>query len=160
MAARLGRLIERIDQLQIALQVVVLAGGNSRLRRRLERIETLYCTVKVRGFDSSPARYLFAANIVLGKAGWLSLVEAAQCDRPTLIVDSLPGQEAHNVAAAIEFGWVRVISGDVEAALQQALEREEGIQDRPAGDARRRIGELIVEALSKKEGALVESDGA
>jgi processive 1,2-diacylglycerol beta-glucosyltransferase len=84
-------------------QMLVVAGGNRRLLKRLQQLDW-HESDRVFGWVEQPGVLLSATDVVIGKAGWLSLLEAAGAGRRTLLVDSLPGQEQQNAQVALAAG--------------------------------------------------------
>jgi UDP-N-acetylglucosamine:LPS N-acetylglucosamine transferase len=80
-----GRVFEVVETLlaaPMAPQVVVLTGHNQQLANRLRaRVEP---RLVVRGFSDDMARHLAACDVVVGKAGPASVMEALAVGRPLL----------------------------------------------------------------------------
>jgi 1,2-diacylglycerol 3-beta-galactosyltransferase len=87
-------------------QIAVIAGSNSRLRRRLERRQWPV-PATVLGFTDRMATWMAAADMLLTKAGPGTIAEAACLGVPTLLTGFIPGQEAGNV------GWAERCGGAV-----------------------------------------------
>ncbi len=68
--------------LSLNVHAVVITGHNKKLRRRLESLEHPHLTVK--GFVANMADYLAACDLVVGKAGPASVMEALAVGRPVL----------------------------------------------------------------------------
>lgn len=84
-------------------QMVVIAGGNKRLHKRLSGIDWPL-PVKVVGLTSQVAGWMAAADLLLTKAGPGTIAEAACLSVPTLLTGFVPGQEEDNVAWASRNG--------------------------------------------------------
>ena len=68
--------------LSLGAHVVVIAGRNEGLKRGLESLA--YPNLTVRGFVTNMADYLAACDLVVGKAGPASVIEALAVGRPVL----------------------------------------------------------------------------
>jgi 1,2-diacylglycerol 3-beta-galactosyltransferase len=93
--------VEETVQALLASQVpcfpVVVAGRNERLRRRLsERTSPSVC--RVLGFVTNMAEWMWAADVLVTKAGPNTIMEAVHCRLPLVLTGALPGQEEGNVA--------------------------------------------------------------
>jgi 1,2-diacylglycerol 3-beta-galactosyltransferase len=78
-------------------QVAVLAGHNEELRSRLAG-ESWPGPVYVYGFTDRVPDMLHAADVLVTKAGGLSLSEGMACGLPLVIYEVYPGQEEGNLA--------------------------------------------------------------
>jgi processive 1,2-diacylglycerol beta-glucosyltransferase len=91
------------------LQLILNAGDSRPLLRGFRSIARRRpCLVS--GFTTEFDLLLAASDLVVGKAGWLTLNEAILVGRPTLIVDVVPGQEESNAAVAEALGGARRVS--------------------------------------------------
>jgi processive 1,2-diacylglycerol beta-glucosyltransferase len=100
----------------LPVQLIMAPGANRRLMKRFKSISRQRDLV-ADGFTSDFPVLMAASDIVVGKAGWLTLNEAAAAKAPTLVVDVLPGQEEENAIYAAQAGFARVISADTAADL-------------------------------------------
>ncbi|MCW3841066.1 hypothetical protein ONA70_13240 [Micromonospora yasonensis] len=81
------------------VQLILNAGDNKALLARFRDLAA-HRPFLVRGASDDFDVLLAACDLVIGKAGWFTLNEAAFSGRPTLIVDVVPGQEESNARAA------------------------------------------------------------
>ncbi|MDO8691709.1 MAG: glycosyltransferase, partial [Dehalococcoidia bacterium] len=102
-------------------QLVVVCGRNDRLRKKLAAMDL---PGKVLGFVEDMARWMRACDVVVCKAGALTVAEAtAPARRPLVIVDALPGQEKGNLRYVLESGiGVHAPPGRPLARALRALE--------------------------------------
>jgi processive 1,2-diacylglycerol beta-glucosyltransferase len=98
-----ARALARSD---LDIQLILNAGDSRSLMRGFRSIARRKPCL-VRGFTDEFHLLLAASDLVVGKAGWLTLNEAILVGRPTLIVDVLPGQEESNAVAAETLGAAR-----------------------------------------------------
>lgn len=82
-------------------QLVVVCGNNSGLMRRLS---ARGFSGHVLGFVDNMADWMHACDVVVAKAGALTVSEAAAARRPLLVMDALPGQEQGNLRFVMEAG--------------------------------------------------------
>jgi processive 1,2-diacylglycerol beta-glucosyltransferase len=78
-------------------QLVVVCGRNATLRRRVEALPR-NVPVRALGFVDNVAELMRSADVLVTKAGGLTLAEAFCCGVPVVVHDLLPGQEAGNLA--------------------------------------------------------------
>ena len=145
----LGRRLRALLRARLDLQIVVVCGRNTRLRRRLEGLETAGPTaVVVRGFVSNMAAWMRAADVAVTKAGPGTIAEALCSGTPLLLTSHLPGQERGNIAYVVSTGtgrYVPRIADMVEAVAAlstpgspalAAMRAELGAAARPRAAAR------------------------
>jgi 1,2-diacylglycerol 3-beta-galactosyltransferase len=116
---------------------VVIAGRNERLRRRLSaRIRP--SAGRVLGFVGNMAEWMWAADLLVTKAGPNTIMEAVHCGLPIVLTGALPGQEEGNIDFVVANGLGtlatrpreivqavgRLLGDDEErAAIRQAMAR-------------------------------------
>ncbi len=86
------------------VQVLGVAGRSERLRRRLVSLEKKTPLVKVFGFVKDMHRMMGAADVLVGKAGGLTVSEALAMGMPLIIHNPVPGQEIFNVDFLVNYG--------------------------------------------------------
>ena len=119
---------------------VLVAGHDRDLRASLERLGR-GAPLRIFGFVPDLHRLMAAADLVVTKAGGMTLAEAMALEVPLLFYGSLPGQERRNerFAAAAGVALVARGRGDLDRLLDRAL-RDPGLLEhlRAAMRARRR----------------------
>jgi UDP-N-acetylglucosamine:LPS N-acetylglucosamine transferase len=90
-------------QMNSSGQLIVVCGNNQRLRRQLERRPHSMPT-RALGFVDNIAELMCAADLLITKAGGLTLAEAFCSGTPVVVHDVLPGQEAGNLEFALHHG--------------------------------------------------------
>ncbi|HEV8472670.1 MAG TPA: glycosyltransferase [Methylomirabilota bacterium] len=124
------------------VQGVLVAGHDEPLREMLERL-AVGSSVRVLGFVPDVARLMAAADLLVTKAGGMTLAEAMAVEVPLLLYGSLPGQERRNEHFASRTGVALVARGraDLGRCLERALADPELLEDlRERMRARRRPG--------------------
>ena len=106
----------------LPLRVTIVCGGNARLRRRLTRIAAGRATVL--GWCDDVAGLMRACDVVVTKAGSVTLAEAWSQGRPVLVYHVFPGQEEGNVALLEWDGRSRYVP--VVWGLPAAVRRAQG----------------------------------
>ncbi len=86
------------------VQVAAIAGHSERLRKRLEGAARTRELVRVFGFVDEMNRMMEAADLLVGKAGGLTVSEALASRLPQLIFNPVPGQELYNVDFLVNYG--------------------------------------------------------
>jgi UDP-N-acetylglucosamine:LPS N-acetylglucosamine transferase len=84
-------------------QLVVVCGRGERLRRQVEGLPQRI-PVRALGFVEGISGLMRAADLLVTKAGGLTLAEAFCCGMPVVIHDVLPGQEAGNLEYMLQQG--------------------------------------------------------
>jgi processive 1,2-diacylglycerol beta-glucosyltransferase len=109
-----------------ALQGLVVAGHDTALRAALARL-TVGTRVRALGYVPDVRRLMAAADLLVTKAGGMTIAEALASGVPMLLYGSLPGQERRNERFASRLGVALVARS--RAALRTALERALGDPD-------------------------------
>ena len=86
------------------IQVAAVTGNNARLKRRLDSLAKKKELVRVFGYTSDMHKMMRAADVLVGKAGGLTVSEALAVGLPLIIYNPVPGQELYNVDFLVNFG--------------------------------------------------------
>lgn len=105
-------------------QVVVVCGRNATLRRRVEALPRSV-PLQALGFVDNVAELMRSADVLVTKAGGLTLAEAFCSRVPVVVHDLLPGQEAGNLAYVLHERAVEYAPRPPQLALTvQALQAD------------------------------------
>lgn len=122
-------------------QVVIVAGRNEALRRRLERaVAAASPRVRVLGFTTEMHEWMALASLAVSKPGGLTTSEALALGLPLVVANAIPGQETRNATMLYEEG--AAISGENPLTIGHRVARLLADPDRRAAMSRaaRRIG--------------------
>ncbi|ADL08599.1 MGDG synthase family glycosyltransferase [Thermosediminibacter oceani] len=88
------------------VQLAIICGKNPPLREALRRIvaENHLDNVRVLGFVRNMWDYMGAADLLITKAGGLTIAEAISKELPIVLYNPLPGQEERNAAFLLKKG--------------------------------------------------------
>lgn len=86
------------------VQVAAVAGRSERLKRRLEPLEAESELVKVFGYVEDMHKMMTAGDVLVGKAGGLTVSESLAMRLPLIIYNPVPGQELYNVDFLVNYG--------------------------------------------------------
>jgi 1,2-diacylglycerol 3-beta-galactosyltransferase len=106
-AAGVGHLTQQVRALAwepYQWQLVVVAGRNEKLRRRLQELRFATQTL-VLGFVDYMPELMRACDMVVTKAGPGAIAEALATGLPLIITGFLPGQETPNVDYVVDSGF-------------------------------------------------------
>jgi 1,2-diacylglycerol 3-beta-galactosyltransferase len=108
-AGRLEKLVRALWQADLPIQLLVVAGQNARLQRRLEQRalrlpDHLQQRCRVLGFVQQVPDLMQAADLLITKAGPSTICEAVACKLPLMLSGCIPGQEEGNVGYVCEQG--------------------------------------------------------
>jgi processive 1,2-diacylglycerol beta-glucosyltransferase len=157
----LGRLADVARALRAVgrpVQGLLVAGRDERLRVTLDAL-TAGTRLRAVGYLSDVRRAMAAADLLITKAGGMTLAEAMAAETPLLLYGSLPGQERRNERFASRAGVALVARSrrDVARLVERALD-DPGLLDalrermrvyrRP--DAARTIVELALRAVAER----------
>ncbi len=104
-AGSVGDVREIAEQLaERGIQIAAVTGSNRRLQRRLETLERKQPLVRVFGYSHEMHKMMRAADVLVGKAGGLTVSEALAMGLPLIIFNPVPGQELFNVDFLVNYG--------------------------------------------------------
>jgi processive 1,2-diacylglycerol beta-glucosyltransferase len=108
-------------------QVAVLCGNNTDLLKRARKRFGRHPRAHLFGFVPDAIQLTAAADVLVGKAGGVTLSEALAAGLPSLIFEPLPGQERHNCDYLMGEGaaWLAEGLNDLVDKLGRLLERGE-----------------------------------
>lgn len=96
----LGRLMTAarvIRSLPVPVQALIVAGRDARLAVRLRRVfQGAESRVRIFTYSDSVSQLMAAADLLVTKAGGVTLAEALAAELPIVCFGSLPGQESRN----------------------------------------------------------------
>jgi UDP-N-acetylglucosamine:LPS N-acetylglucosamine transferase len=150
------RNLQHLVQLEADAQTIVVCGRNHQLRRDLERLRSRLALRAV-GFVDGIAGLMRSADVLVTKAGGLTLAEAFCCGLPVVVHDVLPGQEAGNLAyvlrqQAVEYAPTPTRLTQIAMDLLRDPERRAGLAQRghrlARPDAARHIAHAMLTRLS------------
>jgi processive 1,2-diacylglycerol beta-glucosyltransferase len=104
------RILAELEKLQQPVQVVFIAGKNKKLKLELLHRCAGHLNFRVFGWVDNIHEWMAAADILVGKPGGTTMVEAINSGLPLLATDPLPGEERRNCDLIEEWGvgyWVR-----------------------------------------------------
>ena len=107
-----------------AVHLVAVAGKNEDTKRALEEMDVpLAAKLEVRGFIDNVQDEMAGADLLVSKAGGLTVTEALVMALPMFLLDPIPGQEEHNADMLLEAGAAKKVGSldALEFKLEQAL---------------------------------------
>ena len=150
---RLRDVADALLELRAPAQALVVTGHDAELADDVRR-RTAGSAIRVFGFADDVRPLMAAADLLVSKAGGMTLAEAMAAELPILTYGSLPGQERRNERFASRAGVALVARRprDLGQAIERALS-EPKLLDRLRGqmrlarrpDASRHIASLVLE---------------
>jgi processive 1,2-diacylglycerol beta-glucosyltransferase len=100
-----GKMLEAMSSCKASIQVIAVCGHNKELYVKLEKVASfLDYPVKLFGFTDKVAELMAVSDIMITKAGGISVTEAMDSGLPMILYGSIPGQETWNEAFLSENG--------------------------------------------------------
>lgn len=120
---RARRNVSRLVNLDLDAQVIAICGHNDDLRRRLTALPGRV-PIRTVGFVDNVAELMRASDVLLTKAGGVTLAEAFTVGAPVVVHDVLAGQEQGNLEYVRRQGAVEVVHGpgDLKAVIGKFIE--------------------------------------
>jgi len=103
-------LVEAVCRRCAQAQMVVICGNNKALQSGMRRLASRFPDVHVRGFVDNMDEWMDASDVIVGKAGGLTVSESLAKGKPLFILSPVPGQEVLNAEVLTGEGaafWVR-----------------------------------------------------
>lgn len=88
----------------MGVQIAAVTGKSDRLRKRLESVASETELLKLFGFVDEMQKMMRAADVLVGKAGGLTVSESLAMRLPLIIYNPVPGQEVYNVDFLVNYG--------------------------------------------------------
>jgi processive 1,2-diacylglycerol beta-glucosyltransferase len=98
-----AEILVELDKAQTPFQMLVVAGRNEELRRKLAVGDYKHPT-HVLGFSTNMHELMSIADLIITKPGGLTTSEALAMGKPLFILNPIPGQEAANSDFLLERG--------------------------------------------------------
>ncbi len=108
-----------VNQAHPPVQLVVTAGGDERLFRRLQAIDW-QIPVYLYHYVNNMPELMRAADVLISKAGGLITAESLACGLPLIYTGHIPGQESGNLTYVV--GQGAGTSAETPAQLAQTLQ--------------------------------------
>jgi len=107
------RTVRMLDRCPADFTIDVVCGTNRDLRRRLVRNRHRFRhPLRIRGYVTNAMALMARADLLITKAGGLTLAEAACVGVPLLLVRPLPGQERGNTDVMVHHGAALHVPGE------------------------------------------------
>jgi processive 1,2-diacylglycerol beta-glucosyltransferase len=159
---RSQELVGALRALPPEVQIVVVAGGDERVRARLVRAPA---GIRVLGYTERMHEWMRAADLLVSKPGGLTTSEALVCGLPMVVVHPIPGHEARNSdwllehGAAIRVNHPRLLAHRVAGLLAEPR-RLTRMRQAAAALGRPRAAEIIADDLLELLGERREAAAA
>ena len=92
---RICEIVKELDKLNKDIQIITLVSKNKEVIEELKKCN-LKCSIKTFGFTPRVPQLMKASDILITKAGSVTLSEALACNVPVIIDSYIPGQESGN----------------------------------------------------------------
>ena len=118
-----GEILHLLDSLKQPLQILVVTGRNEKLKKELEDRNYIHPTT-VFGFVKNMEDLMSVSDLIITKAGGLTVSEALTLGKPLVIVNPIPGQESANCnllrkrGAAVEIRSIRNLPRQIRNLLR------------------------------------------
>ena len=138
----------------IDAQVLVVCGRNARLHRKVSRLETVN-TLRALGYVEDVASLMLASDLLVTKAGGVTLAEAFCCGVPVVAFDPLPGQEEGNAHFVVARGAAELATSPRDLArivseLRWSPARRATLQANGASLATPKAARLVAAAIVQR----------
>lgn len=126
-AGGLAEAVAALHREQLPAQLVVITGRNRQLYDELERQRRRFqMPLHPERFVSNMPEFMWAADVVVTKAGPGTISEAVACELPIILTGAVPGQEEGNIDYVLDngLGTLATTPADLVATLRDLLAPE------------------------------------
>lgn len=89
-------ILQEFEKIDVPLQVIVVAGNNNTLYNRVQCVKSSHHDIRTFKFVQSIHHFMSISDLMITKAGGITIAEALCKSLPMLIYRPLPGQESYN----------------------------------------------------------------
>lgn len=149
-------MVEDLEKMEMAAQIVVICGSNSRLKTKLEKykagLKNSNKELVVLGYTTNINEYMDAADLLITKPGGLSISEALAKGKTMILMEPLPGVETFNLYFLLNNSLAVHVNRNVRASdvvLQlwtnelKHHEMEQAVQKWGKRHSAKRVGDFI-----------------
>ncbi len=98
-----NKILEELEKITEPLQLLCMVGTNNKIKQQIIKHKSRHA-VHVIPFTQHFNKYLRASDVILSKAGGLTMSEALACETPILVFQPLPGHEEQNAQLLVDSG--------------------------------------------------------
>ena len=89
--------LHSLEQIARSLRIVVIAGRNKKLRRKLEKFSLRsHHSIRIYEYTDRIPELMASSQLLITKPGALTISEALTMELPMILFDPIPGQEIDN----------------------------------------------------------------
>ena len=149
----LKEMLKEMLKVKRTLQIIVVAGNNKTLYNDLQCIASSHHIVRVFGFVGNIHEIMTVADLMISKAGGITISEALCKGLPMLLYRPLPGQENYNanfivqLQAAIIVQDIEKLSNVIEGLFQEENDQLEKMRKKALQSAKRNAADEIMERI-------------
>jgi len=124
-AGGIDRTVKILKKARLDVQVIAVAGRNKRLQNRLNRLKDKSdLPIRVFGFTDKIPELMSISDVLITKAGPMTLTEAISKELPVIIVGWVPGQEEGNVqyVKSSNLGYVVRKKSEIVGILRRLID--------------------------------------
>ncbi|NEU29664.1 glycosyltransferase [bacterium LRH843] len=118
-----------LEKVAKPLTILCMTGHNVSAQKKIQTIASKH-DVRIVSFTDQFVSYLAISDIMITKAGGLTLSEALACEIPLILYEPIPGHEEQNAQVAVKWGMAlrayerNQISAQVELILSNQMVKE------------------------------------
>ncbi len=108
--------IQKLSMSPAPVQIILVCGSNKALYEKMNSLRSVYIHLRVLAFVNNMNELMEASDVVVGKAGGLTITESFLKNKPVILLGAIPGQEARNVTCVKAHGAGLEAADSAEAA--------------------------------------------
>lgn len=118
--AKYAAVLSALEHLSEPAHILCMTGINEKAKRKVSHLESKHRITAVE-FTNQFLLYLKAGDVLISKAGGVTMAEALACEIPTVIFGSVPGHEEQNADYLISEG--AAVGAGRHADIPDAIEK-------------------------------------
>ena len=164
----MDKTIQKLDELPLDFQAMVVCGGNVRMRTKLKKLQ-FQKRFDIYGFSYNIPLMMGAADAMITKPGGISMSEGLAKGLPMILANAIPGMEDRNADFMVEHGLALAVSKTypIHQAVSDVLGNDplrekmaENMKDFAHPDSTRVLCDFIVEKAAEHEQKRLEAQPA
>ncbi|WP_332689229.1 MGDG synthase family glycosyltransferase [Halalkalibacter lacteus] len=96
-------ILHSLETIHDKIQLLCMTGTNKQIEQKIHQYDSKH-RIHVIPYTEQFTKYLRASDVVISKAGGLTMSEALACETPILIYQPVPGHEEDNAQFLMDFG--------------------------------------------------------
>ncbi|MEK7084168.1 MAG: glycosyltransferase, partial [Patescibacteria group bacterium] len=147
--AKIDETVTTLSHMQTPATIIAIAGDNPSLVKKLSALKIpKHIRFIPIGWTDTIDDYMRIADVIVTKAGGITVSECMAMGKPMILVSPIPGQEDHNARYVVEHGFGKIAANaeDVLAYVNEYGNGKKSVTTQQK-TSRERAGKIILEQI-------------